>query len=253
MYSSEQIRELTDKVLNMAKADAVEVSFDGGERSATRWANSSITVNVVQYDQQLSINVRHGQKLTLDRMARLDSATGTYRPMNGGSLDNVDDFDWTDSETLRWRSRRLIDPPFNNTRITINGVPGSVRYLQFKGAGDRTVRVRAVRGAIREKAQATVHIAGDLLTFQTGRDASTTTQFARLRVRQVLGHPYRAVFSWPSREFPPGTRRRGARCPKTWEWTARAGPKARSSRFLRRERQASHRRMRPSPPIAGRR
>src|SRR4029079_18632839 len=44
------------------KADAVEVSFDGGERSATRWANSSITVNLVQYDQQLSINVRHGQK-----------------------------------------------------------------------------------------------------------------------------------------------------------------------------------------------
>lgn len=62
MYSREQIKELTDKVLNMVKADAVEVSFDGGERSATRWANSSITVNLVQYDQQLSINVRHGQK-----------------------------------------------------------------------------------------------------------------------------------------------------------------------------------------------
>ena len=46
----------------MAKADAVEVSFDGGERSATRWANSSITVNMVQYDQQLTLNVRHGAK-----------------------------------------------------------------------------------------------------------------------------------------------------------------------------------------------
>jgi len=62
MYSRDEIKALTDKVLNMAKADAVEVSFDGGERSATRWANSSITVNLVQYDQQLSINVRHGQK-----------------------------------------------------------------------------------------------------------------------------------------------------------------------------------------------
>jgi len=62
MYSREEIKALTDKVLNMAKADAVEVSFEGGERSATRWANSSITVNLVQYDQQLSINVRHGQK-----------------------------------------------------------------------------------------------------------------------------------------------------------------------------------------------
>src|SRR5258708_24200484 len=62
MYSRDEIKALTDKVLNMTKADAVEVSFDGGERSATRWANSSITVNMVQYDQQLTINVRHGAK-----------------------------------------------------------------------------------------------------------------------------------------------------------------------------------------------
>jgi predicted Zn-dependent protease len=62
MYSRDEIKALTDKVLNMAKADAVEVNFDGGERSATRWANSSITVNMVQYDQQLTINLRHGAK-----------------------------------------------------------------------------------------------------------------------------------------------------------------------------------------------
>ena len=62
MYSREEIKALTDKVLNMTKADGVEVSFDGGERSATRWANSSITVNLVQYDQQLTVTVRHGEK-----------------------------------------------------------------------------------------------------------------------------------------------------------------------------------------------
>ncbi len=62
MYSRDEIKALTDKVLNMTKADAVEVSFDGGERSATRWANSSITVNMVQYDQQLTLNLRHGAK-----------------------------------------------------------------------------------------------------------------------------------------------------------------------------------------------
>src|SRR3954466_1247196 len=62
MYSRDEIKALTDKVLNMAKADGVEVSFDGGERSATRWANSSITVNMVQYDQQLTLNVRRGTK-----------------------------------------------------------------------------------------------------------------------------------------------------------------------------------------------
>jgi predicted Zn-dependent protease len=63
MYSRDEIKALTDRVLNMVKADGVEVSFDGGERSATRWANSSITVNLVQYDQQITLNLRHGQKL----------------------------------------------------------------------------------------------------------------------------------------------------------------------------------------------
>ena len=31
MYSRDEIKALIDKVLNLAKADAVEVSFDGGE------------------------------------------------------------------------------------------------------------------------------------------------------------------------------------------------------------------------------
>src|SRR5215213_4489141 len=63
MYSREEIKALTDKVLNMAKADAVEVEFTGGERSGTRWANSTITVNLVQLDQQLSVNLRFGTKV----------------------------------------------------------------------------------------------------------------------------------------------------------------------------------------------
>jgi predicted Zn-dependent protease len=62
MYSRDEIKALTDKVLNMAKADAVEVDFNGGERAGTRWANSTITVNLVQLDQQLTVTVRHGQK-----------------------------------------------------------------------------------------------------------------------------------------------------------------------------------------------
>src|SRR5262247_3956810 len=62
MYSRDEIKTLTGKVLDMTRADAVEVNFEGGERSATRWANSSITVNLVQYDQQLTVTVRHGQK-----------------------------------------------------------------------------------------------------------------------------------------------------------------------------------------------
>ena len=62
MYTRDQAKEIVDKVLNMATADAVEVNLTGGERSGTRWANSSITTNLVQYDRQLSVTVRLGQK-----------------------------------------------------------------------------------------------------------------------------------------------------------------------------------------------
>src|SRR5262245_19885646 len=68
MYSRDQIKTLTDKVLNMtssataAKIDGAEVSFEGGERAGTRWANSTITTNLVQYDQQLLITVRVGER-----------------------------------------------------------------------------------------------------------------------------------------------------------------------------------------------
>ena len=47
-YSKDEVKAITDKVLNMCKADAVEIAFSGGERSATRFANSSITANLVE-------------------------------------------------------------------------------------------------------------------------------------------------------------------------------------------------------------
>src|SRR5438046_3062885 len=62
MYSRDEVKALTDKVLNMTRADGAEVEFSGGERAGTRWANSTITVNLVQLDQQLSVTVRLGQK-----------------------------------------------------------------------------------------------------------------------------------------------------------------------------------------------
>jgi len=63
MYTREEAKAVTDKIINMAGADAVEVNLSGGERSGTRWANSSITVNLVQYDRNVSVNVRFGQKM----------------------------------------------------------------------------------------------------------------------------------------------------------------------------------------------
>ena len=75
-YSREDVKAITDKVLNMAKADAVEVRFSGGERSATRYANSTITANLVEHDQEVQITVFYGQK----------SASASTHQFDDGSL-----------------------------------------------------------------------------------------------------------------------------------------------------------------------
>jgi len=62
MYSREEVKAITDKVINMAKADAIEVEFNGGERSATRFANSNITANIVQFDRNLTVTVYFGTR-----------------------------------------------------------------------------------------------------------------------------------------------------------------------------------------------
>jgi predicted Zn-dependent protease len=82
MYPREEIKALTDKVMTLArgaKAEGVEVQFDGGERSGTRWANSSITSNLIQFDQNLSITVRIGSK----------SGTATTREFDDESLQSA--------------------------------------------------------------------------------------------------------------------------------------------------------------------
>jgi predicted Zn-dependent protease len=62
MYSREEVKAITDKVIDMAKADAVEVEFTGGERSATRFANSNITANMVQFERNVSVTIYVGAR-----------------------------------------------------------------------------------------------------------------------------------------------------------------------------------------------
>ena len=69
MYSREEVKAITDKVIDMGKADAVEVEFNGGERSATRFANSNITANMVQFDRTVAITVYQGNKSAPRRCA----------------------------------------------------------------------------------------------------------------------------------------------------------------------------------------
>jgi predicted Zn-dependent protease len=62
MYSREQVKAFTDKIFNMSGATDIEVNFTSAERSGTRFANSSISANLVQFDQQLTITTHIGNK-----------------------------------------------------------------------------------------------------------------------------------------------------------------------------------------------
>jgi hypothetical protein len=66
-----------------------------------------------------TFNIRPRQKLTFVGMERIDPPTGQRVALTeDGSLDEVDEYAFTDAHTLRWRSRRRTDPPFANTRLT---------------------------------------------------------------------------------------------------------------------------------------
>src|SRR5687767_12663398 len=75
MYSREEVKAVTDKVMNMANADAVEVEFNGGERSATRFANSNITANMVQFDRSVALTIHLGKKSGSTTVRDFDDAT----------------------------------------------------------------------------------------------------------------------------------------------------------------------------------
>src|SRR3984885_2521714 len=62
MLTREEVKAIVDKVMIMTRAASVEADVSATEPSGTRWANSSITTNLVQYDRQIRTTVRLGQK-----------------------------------------------------------------------------------------------------------------------------------------------------------------------------------------------
>lgn len=75
MYSRDEVKAISDKLMNMAGPDAVEVAFSGGERSATRFANSTITANMVQFDRQVSVTVYKDSKAGSASTRQFDDAS----------------------------------------------------------------------------------------------------------------------------------------------------------------------------------
>jgi len=67
---------------------------------------------------QRTFNLRVGQRLTLERLVRVDSVTEREVELVEGDLEEVDEYGWGEGRTLRWRSRLPTDPPFNLTSLT---------------------------------------------------------------------------------------------------------------------------------------
>ncbi len=79
-YSRDEIKQITDKVLTMCKADAVEVRFSGGERSATRFAiqrdlnscSTSVAMALVSLGFRGFLENRHPES-SIDAARRMNS------------------------------------------------------------------------------------------------------------------------------------------------------------------------------------
>jgi uncharacterized membrane protein YgcG len=101
-----------------------------------RWSRLAVTANL-DGDGRLHVQERHsiifngdwngGERIfrsslenviELERISRID-ASGRAIPLRyDKSLGHVDDYAWSDSNTLRWRGRLPSDPPFHNQEIT---------------------------------------------------------------------------------------------------------------------------------------
>ncbi|MEM7585602.1 MAG: DUF2207 domain-containing protein [Acidobacteriota bacterium] len=64
-----------------------------------------------------TFNLRIGQTVELRGLTRIDLLDGHPVPLLAGSIDAVDQYDWTERHRLRWRSRLATDPGFENEKF----------------------------------------------------------------------------------------------------------------------------------------
>ena len=119
MYSRDEVKFITDKVMNMSKADAIEVDFSGGERSATRFANSNITANIVQFDRNVNVTVYYGSR----------SASASTREMDDESLRNAVEDAQKRAQTARENpdGMPLVEGPQDYLPVEA-ALPGAVEF-----------------------------------------------------------------------------------------------------------------------------
>jgi predicted Zn-dependent protease len=129
MYSREDVKAITDKVINMANAEAVEVDFSGGERSATRYANSNITANMVQFDRNVSVTIHLGAR----------SGSASSRELDDGSLRKMVDEARANAEKARENPEAtpLVEGPQEYVKVDA-ALPSAVSF----GPAERAQMVR---------------------------------------------------------------------------------------------------------------
>lgn len=99
------------------RAVDVEASLDRDGRLHVR-ERQSMVFNGDWNGGERRFDVKLGQQFQFGRLLLVDSASGAERELRQGDLDDVDSYGWTENRTLRWRSRAVNDPLFENTELT---------------------------------------------------------------------------------------------------------------------------------------
>ena len=114
----------------------VGVSDAAAQSRTMRWARLAVTAHL-DADGRLHVEERHAivfdgawnggerifrtgmeKDIHLDRLSRIDESGVAVPLREHKEMTAVDDYAWTDSQTLRWRSRLPSDPPFERREMT---------------------------------------------------------------------------------------------------------------------------------------
>jgi hypothetical protein len=152
--------------------------------------------------------LRFGQRYELARFTRIDPATGGEVELTEGDLDDVDEYAWHDSSTLRWRSRLPSDPPFDRREIVyrLEGVYTGI--LEDAGDGRWILDhdfLFTERDGVIERARVAFELGPD---WELAAPAPAVVEIGRLAPGEGLvlhrdlrftgaGRPERAGIEWP--------------------------------------------------------
>ncbi|MDI9941508.1 hypothetical protein QM806_39890 [Rhodococcus sp. IEGM 1351] len=82
-----------------------------------------------------------------------------------------------------------------DVRVTLNGVPGALQWLQFVTSGRHTVVAQAISGSTRDQKTITVIVGTATVAFKPTATVGDNAQLALMRLTQSQTNPYVATFT----------------------------------------------------------